>query len=144
MFLYGIYSKMGLEWSGICLEAFFSVYHMPQALFFSPEKTCFLMFDIVIFSKSEFSSKTWFLGRWFGEISRKSCSYGSYGPFWFSVKSLFWYVFFHQNLRFWVKPTFPYFCKNEWIFLEQVSQMASFGSLIRTPFLDPLKKWTIF
>ena len=61
----------------------------PRRVFFWPKSPFPEILDMVIFQKSEFSSKTRFLGHLFGEISHKSGSYGPYGPFRFSVKSEF-------------------------------------------------------
>ena len=44
----------------------------------------FRFFDLPIV---QFSSKTHFLGHKFEDPSCRICSYGSYGPFWFSVKN---------------------------------------------------------
>ena len=76
-----------------CYQSFFtynlvrvgSVEPSLQGLFL-PKTTFPKTLDMAIFQKSEFSRKTPFLGHLFGEISHKSCSYGLYGPFRFSMK----------------------------------------------------------
>ena len=61
----------------------------PAGAFFWPKTAFPKIVDVVIFQKSEFSPKTRFLGHLLGEMSYKSCSYGPYGPFRFSVKNEF-------------------------------------------------------
>ena len=81
----------------------------PAGFFFWPKSPFPEILDMVIFQKSEFWSKTRFLGQLFGDMSHKSCSYGPYGPFRFSLKSQFWYVNFHQNPDSWGKTHFSRF-----------------------------------
>ena len=100
----------------------------PRRGFFLAKKFIFRNFGHGHFSKNEFSSKTRFLGHLFELISRKSGSYGPYGPFRFSEKNEIRYVNFHQNLTFWRKPDFPDYWENELILLGLFSEI--------TPFLD--------
>ena len=61
----------------------------PAGAFVWPKSQFPEILDMVIFWKSEFSSKTLFFGHLFGEMSHKIGSYGPYGPFRFSVKMRF-------------------------------------------------------
>ena len=102
---------MNREYSGICLQPLFCCRGTPQGLFFWPKRAFPKILDMAVFQKSQFWSKTRFLGHLFGEMSHKSCSYGPYGPFRFSVKSEFWYIILNQIIVFLGKPTFPDVCK---------------------------------
>ena len=84
---------------------------------FGPQNWNFQFFEIFNF---QFSSITHFLSHKFEDPSCRICSYGPYGPFWFSVKKWFWYVNFHQVSTFWEKVTFWDYCVNELIFWRYV------------------------
>ena len=75
----------------MCLKAIFCLWGMPQALF-PPKKYTFPEFWTLPFFNNEFFVNNSFVSSWFGEISFKTCSYGPYGPFQFSVKNWFWLV----------------------------------------------------
>ena len=117
--------RTGHIYLNIMFKTFVLLWRQPAGAFFPPKTAFPKIVDMVIFSKNEFSPKTQLFGHLFREISRKSGSYGPYGPFRFSVQSEFWYVNFHQILDFWGKPTFPDFCKNELILLGWILKPSS-------------------
>ena len=77
--------------SGLDAEQEFNGEHIKNSVFFDINKIAASDNSLphMIPSKNEFSSKTRFLGHFFGEISHKSGSYGPHVPFWFSAKSDF-------------------------------------------------------
>ena len=79
--------RIGSGIGGNVFTTFVLLWSHPAGAFFLPKTVFPEMLDMATLKKTQFSSKTPFLGHSFGEISQKSGSYGPYGPFRFLVKN---------------------------------------------------------
>ena len=86
VFIHGNWVGMTPERSRILLKVIL-VLETASKVDFGPQSRFFSFFKTFIF---QFSSKTHFLNHKFQDLSCRICSYGPYGPFWFSVKKWFW------------------------------------------------------
>ena len=57
----------------------------PPAVLFIESLQIPSVFDVSMFQEICFPQKLILFGSYFGKVSFKKCSYGPYGPFWFSV-----------------------------------------------------------